>query len=127
MDGIKQIMRHRVKKIKNKLSLRITVVFYWLIILQVLDGIFTAYGVSQYGIHVEGNPLISNLIQLYGILILVPIKLMAILAIILIVKVHKFYKFNWIESLPIYLLFVIYYIVVMIWALAIGFEYYKLN
>ncbi len=37
-----------------------------LAILQAMDGILTSIGVSRFGLHVEGNPLLRNLMELYG-------------------------------------------------------------
>lgn len=50
-----------------------------LILLQIMDGIFTAIGVSHFGVHAEGNFVIRSLMELWGpSLALVAVKSVAI-------------------------------------------------
>ena len=52
---------------KTRLDI-IAMLCIWHIILQILDGTFTYWGVSTYGIEIEGNPFVSMLIEQFGLL-----------------------------------------------------------
>jgi uncharacterized membrane protein len=38
-----------------------------LILVQILDGLFTAIGINSFGIAIEGNPLIRSAIEVWGV------------------------------------------------------------
>lgn len=38
-----------------------------LILVQLLDGIFTAIGINKFGVSIEGNPLIRSAIEIWGV------------------------------------------------------------
>jgi len=67
---------------------------YFLIVLQILDGVFTYIAVDKYGVNVEANPLVKLLIVKYGHLwSLFVLKLLAIIIIIVLSKKADEYKF----------------------------------
>lgn len=58
-----------------------------LIILQVLDGLFTFWGIENFGTKVEGNPLVKSLIESWGPeQVLITIKLFAVGIIIFLMS-----------------------------------------
>jgi hypothetical protein len=68
-----------------------------LCVLQILDGLLTLMGVSRFGIDIEGNPLLRNLMLQFGSeFILLVTKLFAILVVILLTTLaHKIF---WIKN-----------------------------
>jgi hypothetical protein len=54
----------------------------FLLLAQVLDGIFTAIGVRRFGINAEGNPLVRLAVEHYGIPSIFVIKLLSFLMIL---------------------------------------------
>lgn len=90
-------------------------ILYWLIALQVLDGVLTAIGVSIFGTDREANELLKGLIIQFGLIALVPAKLIPILFLIFALKYER-------HLIPAYrvvpfLVFVPYYYVVVQWSL----------
>jgi len=124
VGGLRIIM-HRVKKLlkKTKSSFRLPLLtaLYWLIALQVLDAGFTALGVYLHGTEAEGNIIIKTLIENFGLLVLIPVKLFAIFLICIIIKSR--HGFGIIEKTTMYLIFIFYYIVVISWPLILAFVY----
>ena len=52
--------------VKEEGSVRVTILAFWLIVVQALDGLLTSLGVSLFGIEAEGNPLIRALMYTFG-------------------------------------------------------------
>jgi hypothetical protein len=67
-----------------------------LICIQILDGIFTNLGIAQYGVGIEGNPLLQSLMLKYDYtLVLASTKIIAILIILGITYSAKY--IDWIH------------------------------
>lgn len=92
-------------------------VIYWLIALQVLDGLLTALGVSIFGVDREGNEFLKGLIIQYGLVILVPAKLIPILFLTLALKYQSHLNLIPVYKVVPFLVFVPYYYVVFQWSL----------
>lgn len=91
---------------------------YYNIVMQICDAVFTYWGTSNFGAEVEGNPLIRNLIEDYGVNIIFMIKTIIILLIFLMIHMVKrspevFEKSSFNILLPI--TNIIYTIVVVDW------------
>lgn len=68
-----------------------------LIILQILDGLFTAIGVNRYGVAVEGNPIIRTLMDQFGAFpALAIIKIVAVLLVIFVTLQAT--KISWVRN-----------------------------
>lgn len=68
----------------------------FLIILQIVDGALTACGISYFGVHSEGNPLLKYLMLSIGhINALVVCKSLAIIAIIVLVTLAR--QVSWLK------------------------------
>lgn len=71
-------------KMRNKIVLSLGM---FLVLMQVLDGIFTIAGVLKWGIRAEGNPLIYNLMLNYDpVLVVVSVKVVASIIAIFLMK-----------------------------------------
>ena len=94
-----------------KTSSRSLAALWILIAFQILDGIFTYSGIGKFGSEIEGNPIVSNLINSLGeIAALSLTKIFCILAILMLWSLRK--KVLWVgKSLEFicayYLLFAI--------------------
>ena len=75
-----------------------TPIIVLLLILQIFDGFLTAYGVSQLGLHAEGNPLIKSLMHLIG---LTPAIMLAksFCCIVIVVLAFQALKISWLRPI----------------------------
>lgn len=94
-------------------------IIYSLMILQILDGVLTAIGISIYGVEAEGNPILKSLIIDFGLLILIPAKLSVIgfLYYVTHADMIEAYKFG------LFIAFVAYCYVVVEWSLILTYGY----
>jgi hypothetical protein len=89
--------------------------FSILMVCMVLDGFFTFIGIQEYGLSIEGNPLIVYISSLIGYeLALLFVKLVGIIII------YVWYKFlhssSWLHPVLLLLASYVYFHVVAIWA-----------
>lgn len=76
---------------------RAAMLSFALVIAQILDGILTASGLAIFGVEGEGNAILRNLMEFYGIIpTLFVIKLLAIFTIGFLYQHHK--DIPWIEK-----------------------------
>lgn len=92
--------------------------FLQAIVLQVLDGTFTYWGVANFGIAIEGNPFVAMMIEQYGLIQgLIMTKLGGILSVSFLYKISLNEVSSFIPRSGIVFLNVVYSIVVGIWFL----------
>ena len=69
----------------------------FLALLQLLDGVLTSIGISRYGLSVEGNPFLRNIMEQWGhIPTLALLKISAILVIVFLTVVS--YRLTWVKN-----------------------------
>ena len=108
------------KSSKTSFFLKYTNFFvFFLICLQVLDGVFTYVGINNYGNEIEGNPLIQKLILSNGpSLGLFFAKLFTVLAILFLWKLRN--KVTWIPLSIAMLTFYYMFFAILPWSIVLA-------
>jgi len=66
-----------------------------LALLQLMDGVLTSFGIKEFGISAEGNPLLRGLMQLIGpVPALITVKIAAVLVVCILGEIS--YQVSWV-------------------------------
>ena len=89
--------------------------------MQALDGILTTIGVSRFGVEVEANPLIRNLMHSYGeIAALALVKSLAIVAICTLVFLA--HRVTWVSKAMGYVAALYLFVAILPWTYLLFFK-----